>query len=101
MPSTQDLLRMTSAERAALPGVDARRADLLPAGALLAMTVLDLTGLDELVGCEWALREGMVLDAIGQPLPGRVERGAPGHAAGVGAGPVPALRLERSRTPPR
>jgi exopolyphosphatase/guanosine-5'-triphosphate,3'-diphosphate pyrophosphatase len=61
---TQDLLRMTSAERAALPGVDSRRADLLPAGALLAMTVLDLTGLVEFVGCEWALREGMVLDAI-------------------------------------
>ena len=61
----QDLLRLTSAERAALPGVDARRADLLPAGALLAVTVLDLTGLDELIGCEWALREGMVLDAIG------------------------------------
>jgi exopolyphosphatase / guanosine-5'-triphosphate,3'-diphosphate pyrophosphatase len=61
----QDLLRLTSAERAALPGVDARRADLLPAGALLVMTVLDLTGLTDLVGCEWALREGMVLDAIG------------------------------------
>jgi exopolyphosphatase/guanosine-5'-triphosphate,3'-diphosphate pyrophosphatase len=60
----QDLLRMTSTERAALPGVDARRADLLPAGALLVMTVLDLTGLVEFVGCEWALREGMVLDAI-------------------------------------
>jgi exopolyphosphatase/guanosine-5'-triphosphate,3'-diphosphate pyrophosphatase len=55
---------MSSAERAALPGVDSRRADLLPAGALLTMTVLDLTGLTELVGCEWALREGMVLNAI-------------------------------------
>jgi exopolyphosphatase/guanosine-5'-triphosphate,3'-diphosphate pyrophosphatase len=63
---TDDLLRMTSDERAGLPGVDARRADLLPAGALLAVTVLDLTGIDELVGCEWALREGMVLDAIGR-----------------------------------
>lgn len=59
------LLVMTSAERAALPGVDARRADLLPTGALLLTTVLDLTGVDEIVGCEWALREGMVLDAIG------------------------------------
>jgi exopolyphosphatase/guanosine-5'-triphosphate,3'-diphosphate pyrophosphatase len=63
---TQELLRMTSAQRAALPGVDARRADLLPAGALLVMTVLDLTGLGDFVGCEWALREGMVLDAIGR-----------------------------------
>jgi exopolyphosphatase/guanosine-5'-triphosphate,3'-diphosphate pyrophosphatase len=59
------LLAMTSAERAALPGVDVRRADLLPSGALLLTTVLELTGLDEIVGCEWALREGMVLDAIG------------------------------------
>lgn len=59
------LVGMTSAERASLPGVDARRADLLPTGALLLTTVLELTGLDELVGCEWALREGMVLDAIG------------------------------------
>lgn len=59
------LLGMTSAERAALPGVDARRADLLPTGALLLSVVLDMTGVDEIVGCEWALREGMVLDAIG------------------------------------
>ncbi len=63
---SQDLLRMTSTERAALPGVDVRRADLLPAGALLAVTVLDLTGLNNLIGCEWALREGIVLDAIGR-----------------------------------
>ncbi len=62
---SQDLLRMTSEERAGLPGVDDRRADLLPAGALLTVAVLDLTGLDELVGCDWALREGIVLDAIG------------------------------------
>jgi exopolyphosphatase/guanosine-5'-triphosphate,3'-diphosphate pyrophosphatase len=63
---SQELLQMTSAERTDLPGVDARRADLLPAGALLAVTILDLTGIDELTGCEWALREGMVLDAIGR-----------------------------------
>lgn len=59
-----DLLRMTAAERTSLPGVDARRADLLPAGGLLLLTILDLTGIDEIVGCEWAMREGMVLDAI-------------------------------------
>ncbi|MGH9057345.1 MAG: HD domain-containing protein, partial [Acidimicrobiales bacterium] len=55
----------TSAERAELPGIDARRADLLPAGVVLATTVLDLTGIGVLLGCEWALREGMILDAIG------------------------------------
>jgi exopolyphosphatase/guanosine-5'-triphosphate,3'-diphosphate pyrophosphatase len=62
---SQDLLQMTSAERAALPGVDSRRADLLPAGIILLTTILDMTGLDRLIGCEWALREGIVLDAIG------------------------------------
>jgi exopolyphosphatase/guanosine-5'-triphosphate,3'-diphosphate pyrophosphatase len=55
---------MTSAERAELPGVDARRADLLPAGALLITTVMELAGISRLVGCEWALREGMVLEVI-------------------------------------
>jgi exopolyphosphatase/guanosine-5'-triphosphate,3'-diphosphate pyrophosphatase len=62
---TRSLVGMTSEERAELPGVDARRADLLPAGALLLITVLDMVGLDRIVGCAWALREGMVLDAIG------------------------------------
>lgn len=59
------LLGMTSSERAALPGIDGRRADLLPAGVLILTTVLDMVGLSEVVGCDWALREGMVLDAIG------------------------------------
>ncbi|HET9077021.1 MAG TPA: Ppx/GppA phosphatase family protein [Acidimicrobiales bacterium] len=63
---TDQLMSMTSAERSDLPGVDSRRADLLPAGAVLLLTVLDITGQDGLVGCEWALREGMVLDAIGR-----------------------------------
>jgi exopolyphosphatase/guanosine-5'-triphosphate,3'-diphosphate pyrophosphatase len=59
------LLGMTAAERTALAGVDARRADLLPAGAILLTTVLAMTGIQEIIGSEWALREGMVLDAIG------------------------------------
>jgi exopolyphosphatase/guanosine-5'-triphosphate,3'-diphosphate pyrophosphatase len=61
----QQILELPSAERQRLPGVDARRADLLPAGSVLLNLMMDLCGLDELVGCEWALREGIVLDAIG------------------------------------
>jgi exopolyphosphatase / guanosine-5'-triphosphate,3'-diphosphate pyrophosphatase len=61
----EEILGLTSAERQRLPGVDARRADLLPAGSMLLTTVMELCGLDELTGCEWALREGIVLDAIG------------------------------------
>ncbi len=62
---TEQLMAMTAEERTGLPGVDTRRADLLPAGAVLLLTVLDLTGMDSIAGSEWALREGMVLDAIG------------------------------------
>jgi exopolyphosphatase/guanosine-5'-triphosphate,3'-diphosphate pyrophosphatase len=61
----EQILGLPSTERERLPGVDARRADLLPAGSLLLTSVMELTGLDELTGCEWALREGIVLDAIG------------------------------------
>ncbi len=61
----EQIIGLSSAERQRLPGVDARRADLLPAGSLLLTMVMEMCGLDELVGCEWALREGIVLDAIG------------------------------------
>ncbi len=61
-----DLVSMTAEERASLPGVDARRADLLPAGAILASRALAEFAIEEVIGCEWALREGMILDAIGR-----------------------------------
>jgi exopolyphosphatase / guanosine-5'-triphosphate,3'-diphosphate pyrophosphatase len=59
------ILALSASERQRLPGVDARRADLLPAGSTLLTMVMELCGVDELIGCEWALREGIVLDAIG------------------------------------
>lgn len=61
----EEIFELTAAERQRLPGIDARRADLLPAGSMILTTVMELFGLDELTGCEWALREGIVLDAIG------------------------------------
>jgi exopolyphosphatase/guanosine-5'-triphosphate,3'-diphosphate pyrophosphatase len=61
----EQVMGLTASERQKLPGVDARRADLLPAGSTFLTMVMELFGLDELTGSEWALREGMVLDAIG------------------------------------
>ncbi|MGD0218976.1 MAG: Ppx/GppA phosphatase family protein [Acidimicrobiales bacterium] len=55
----------TSAERAKLPGAEARRADLLPAGMAVLEHLMRATHLDELTVSDWALREGIVLDAIG------------------------------------
>lgn len=55
---------LDSEDRSRLPGVDARRAELLPAGIVVAESLLEATGLDSLTTSEWALREGMVLRAM-------------------------------------
>jgi exopolyphosphatase/guanosine-5'-triphosphate,3'-diphosphate pyrophosphatase len=55
------LAPMTSAERAALPGVSASRAHQLLAGALVAHEALLALGLAEVEVCPWALREGVIL----------------------------------------
>ena len=51
-------------DRARLPGIDARRAELMPAGVAVAQALLEATGLPGLTASEWALREGIVLSAI-------------------------------------
>jgi exopolyphosphatase/guanosine-5'-triphosphate,3'-diphosphate pyrophosphatase len=51
-------------DRARLPGIDARRAELLPAGVVVTEALLEATGLDSLTTSEWALREGMVLRTL-------------------------------------
>jgi exopolyphosphatase/guanosine-5'-triphosphate,3'-diphosphate pyrophosphatase len=55
----------TAAERARLPGADAKRAELLPAGLAVLEELMSATSLSELTVSEWALREGIVLDVIG------------------------------------
>ncbi|MGD0081932.1 MAG: Ppx/GppA phosphatase family protein [Acidimicrobiales bacterium] len=57
---------LSSADRARLPGIEARRAELLPAGVTVAEVLMEETGFLELTASEWALREGMVLSAIGK-----------------------------------
>ncbi|GAB2819512.1 Ppx/GppA phosphatase family protein [Streptomyces chlorus] len=52
---------MTTAERAALPGVSESRAGQLVAGALVAEAAMDLFGVESLEICPWALREGVIL----------------------------------------
>ncbi len=58
---TPKLAKMTAQERAQLPGVSARRAAQLLAGALVADAAMDLLGVEELVISPWALREGVIL----------------------------------------
>ncbi|UUU31760.1 Ppx/GppA family phosphatase [Streptomyces sp. CA-210063] len=55
------LAGMTTAQRAALPGVSEGRANQLPAGALVAEAAMDLFQVQTLEICPWALREGVIL----------------------------------------
>jgi exopolyphosphatase/guanosine-5'-triphosphate,3'-diphosphate pyrophosphatase len=51
-------------ERRAMAGLDPKRADVTVAGAVLLDTVLHALGVAELTLCDYALREGLVLDYI-------------------------------------
>ena len=64
-----DLVESTSAQRRKMAGLDAKRVDLIVAGVELMSLAMELFEVDELTVSEWALREGMVLDAIGRHDP--------------------------------
>src|SRR5205823_2657616 len=53
----------TAAERAKLPGLEAHRADIILAGALICEQVVDALGLEQITFSDYALREGVLLDA--------------------------------------
>ena len=59
------IMAAKTSERRRLPGLEEqRRAELLPAGSTLLVAALELFDLDGLVASDWALREGIVLDAV-------------------------------------
>lgn len=53
--------KLSSAERARLPGVSPQRAEQLLAGAIVADAALDLFDVPAVDICPWALREGLIL----------------------------------------
>ena len=59
---------MSLAERLRLPGLDARRADLIVPGAVLLDTILQQLRAEEITLCELSLREGAILDYIRRNL---------------------------------
>jgi exopolyphosphatase/guanosine-5'-triphosphate,3'-diphosphate pyrophosphatase len=58
------LVASDQAERLQMPGLDPRRADLAVGGAVLLDTILRRLGAEEISLCEFALREGLILDYI-------------------------------------
>ena len=59
----------SASDRLRIDGLDARRVDLIVAGSMFLATAMELFGLDQLTISEWALREGIVLDAVGRHDP--------------------------------
>src|SRR4249919_2030222 len=76
---TRQLASLSLAERLRVPGVDVRRAELLPAGGWILTSAAAELGAKRLVHSEWGLREGAVLDALGladrpSPTPDELRR---------------------------
>ncbi|MEZ5261017.1 MAG: hypothetical protein R2755_04410 [Acidimicrobiales bacterium] len=64
---TQQLLdAATPEERLRLPGIEARRADILPAGAVLLDTLAEVLDIESFTVSAYALREGALLDTARQ-----------------------------------
>ncbi len=58
------LARLDLQRRLKLPGLDPKRADIAVPGSILLDTLLDRLGAREITLCDFALREGLVIDFI-------------------------------------
>jgi len=58
------ICKASRAERLHMKGLDAKRADLVVAGAVLADRIVTTAAADTVVACTWSLREGVLLDFI-------------------------------------
>jgi exopolyphosphatase/guanosine-5'-triphosphate,3'-diphosphate pyrophosphatase len=60
----REMRALTPVERRRMPGMNPRRSDIIVAGNAIVMGVLEALGRDELIVCERALREGVVVDYL-------------------------------------
>jgi exopolyphosphatase/guanosine-5'-triphosphate,3'-diphosphate pyrophosphatase len=60
------LTALTLQQRLKMPDLDPRRADLAPAGVVLLDTLLDGLDAESITLCDFALREGLILDYVQQ-----------------------------------
>ncbi len=58
------LCKKFPSERKKIPGMEEKRADIIPAGLIILKTIFDLFSIKEITISEYALREGIVIDTI-------------------------------------
>jgi exopolyphosphatase/guanosine-5'-triphosphate,3'-diphosphate pyrophosphatase len=61
------LTHLSSRQRLELPGISARRVDLVPTGAVIVATLAELLGCTRIGVGDWGLREGVILEAVQGP----------------------------------
>ncbi len=54
----------TPEQRNAIPGLESKRADIAPVGALILSSIFQHLGIQEVIYSDFALREGVILDTI-------------------------------------
>jgi exopolyphosphatase/guanosine-5'-triphosphate,3'-diphosphate pyrophosphatase len=62
---SERLVSSSHDERLRMRGMKRERADLLPSGAVILETLVDELHLEGLTVCDWGLREGTILEALG------------------------------------
>ena len=58
------LNRKTEEKRRRIPGLDEKRADIIPAGILIVDEIFKLFGLEKMIISSYALREGLIIDTL-------------------------------------
>jgi exopolyphosphatase/guanosine-5'-triphosphate,3'-diphosphate pyrophosphatase len=64
-----DIMSSKASERRKMEGLEPRRVDLIVAGSMFLAAAMEVFDFDEMTVSEWALREGILLDAIGHHDP--------------------------------
>ncbi|MFP5263288.1 MAG: HD domain-containing protein [Blastocatellia bacterium] len=58
------LTRMPLRDRVRVPGLEQGRADIIVGGGILLETIMAELGVEEVISCDWSLREGVILDYL-------------------------------------
>jgi|SRR5579872_763369 len=64
----RSLLRMTVAQRRRVPGMNARRADIIVAGAAVIIGIMQMLERESMIVCDRGLREGLVVSFLEERL---------------------------------
>jgi exopolyphosphatase/guanosine-5'-triphosphate,3'-diphosphate pyrophosphatase len=69
LPVHERIVRAKTSDRRRMPGLEDKRAELIVAGSTFLAVAMDVFDFDAITISEWALREGIILDAVGQHDP--------------------------------